>query len=335
MIGVSSTRRSLPGTAYPRLGILAAIVMWGISFVATKAVLREISPIALICGRFALGTGLLVLILALRGHPLIPPPDAWAPLAVMGFFGVFVHQMLQANALTMTSAIHAGWLIGLIPIWSALLAATFLGERFGAVKVLGILVGFSGAVLVTTRGELTSGLLALPTTRGDLLILASTINWAVYTVLGRRTLRRLGPARATTGAMFLGWLMLLPFLLLSHRWQDYVALSGTGWAAVLFLGLGCSGLGYLFWYGGLERLETSQVAAYLYLEPFVTLVAAIVLLDEPFRWPTVLGGILVLAGVFLVQHAGRQRKPGDRDDPRVKRPGNEPGAGKAITGTDP
>jgi drug/metabolite transporter (DMT)-like permease len=77
---------------------------------------------------------------------------------------------------------------------------------------------------------------------------------------------------------------------------------------VLFLGIGCSGLGYLFWYTALEKLETSRVAAFLYLEPLVTLAAAVALLDEPVHATTIIGGLIVLAGVFLIQGAGSQSR---------------------------
>ena len=63
----------------------------------------------------------------------------------MGFVGVFVHQLLQAYGLTLTTAVKTGWLIGLIPIWAALLSALLLGERFGRAKVAGLLLGFAGA----------------------------------------------------------------------------------------------------------------------------------------------------------------------------------------------
>ena len=287
----------------PRLGALIAIVLWGISFVATKAALREISPITLVFLRFALGTGLLLAMLVRRGEPLVPPRDAWGPLAWMGFVGIFVHQLLQSYGLSMTSAVHTGWLIGLIPIWSALLAAIVLGERFGAAKLAGLVLGFAGAVVVVTRGRLGAGLLALPSTRGDLLILASTLNWAIYGVLGHRTLRRLGPGRATAGAMFPGWLMLAPLFVAGRGWGELARLPPTGWGAVLFLGIGCSGLGYLFWYGALEKIEASRVAAFIYLEPLVTLAAAVALLGEPVTGASILGGLLVLLGVLLVQTA--------------------------------
>jgi drug/metabolite transporter (DMT)-like permease len=287
-----------------RLAVCAAVVIWGISFVATKAALRELSPITLICTRFALGTVVLLGILALRREPLLPPRGEWPMLASMGFVGVFVHQMLQVYGLSLTTAVRTGWLIGVIPIWSAVLAAIFLGESFGARKLLGLLVGAAGAVLVITRGRLSAELLALPSTRGDLLILASTLNWAIYTILGRGTIKRLGPARATAAAMLVGWAMMIPFFVASVGWTEYRALSSTGWLAVLFLGVGASGLGYLFWYTGMERLETSEVAVFLYIEPLVTLLAAVSLLGETVAPSTILGGILVLTGVFIVQRTG-------------------------------
>ncbi len=290
----------------PRLAALAAVVLWGVSFVATKAALREVSPVTLIFTRFALGVAVLFLILKLRREPLIPPRADWAILAVMGFVGIFLHQMIQVHGLTLTTAVRTGWLIGLTPIWSAVLAAVLLGERFGPRKVVGLFLGLIGALLVITRGELSSQVLALPATRGDLLILASTVTWAIYTILGRDTLKRLGSTRTIAGAMFLGWAMLIPFFVSSAGWQEYRSLSWTSVIAIVFLGVGCSGLGYLFWYAALERLETSQVAAFLYLEPLVTLIAAVGLLGEGVDLSTILGGVLVLVGVLTVQTATSQ-----------------------------
>ena len=286
-----------------RLGALAAVILWGISFVATKAALREISPSTLIFTRFALGVGLLLLILRSQGVNPFPPRQDWLALALMGLVGIFIHQMLQAFGLTLTTAVHAGWLIGLIPIWSALLSAFLLKEKFGGWKVAGLLGGFAGALLVMSRGNFDLRVLRLPATRGDFLILLSTINWAVYSILGHATIKRLGPTRATAGAMLFGWLMLAPLFFWHQGWRELPHVSLLGWGAVLFLGIGCSGLGYLFWYGALERIEVSRVAAFLYLEPLVTLVAAVLLLNEPVSVTTVAGGLLVLLSVYLMQRA--------------------------------
>jgi drug/metabolite transporter (DMT)-like permease len=290
-----------------RLAALVAIILWGISFVATKAALRELAPVPLIFGRLVLGVALLLAILAARGERLPRDGATWRELAWLGFVGVAVHLLLQAVALTRTSAVHTGWLIGLIPIWSAILAALFLGERLNARQVAGFALGFAGALLVMTGGRLDAGLLALPSTQGDLLVLVSTVNWAVYTILGRRVVPRLGARVATAGAMTAGTLMLAPLFFAQGGTAAFAHLSPGGWAALLFLGLGCSGLGYLLWYGALEKLEAGQVAVFLYLEPLVTLAAAAWWLDEPIGIVAVVGGVVVLAGVSLVQRRAGSR----------------------------
>src|SRR6185369_2604656 len=144
-------------------------------------------------------------------------------------------------------------------------------------KILGLIGGFAGALLVITRGDFSSQILALPSTKGDLLILLSTINWAIYSTMGHKTIRALGPRVATSGAMTFGALMLLPFFIAKSGWRELPHLTSTGWISIIFLGVGCSGLGYLFWYGALEKVEVSRVAALLYLEPLVTFGTAIAL----------------------------------------------------------
>lgn len=286
----------------PRLLAFVAVVFWGISFVATKAVLRDVSPVTAIFTRFAIAAVILLLVVR-----RLPPRDAWAPLALMGFIGVFVHQMVQAYALTMTSATSTGWLIGVTPIWSAVLSAIFLGERFGSWKIAGLAGGFAGALLVVTRGDFSSSVFGRPSTIGDLLILISTVNWAVYSVLGHDTIRRLGPRRATSGAMLFGALMLVPVFIAQRGWREWSKLTPTSWGALLFLSLGCSALGYLFWYGALERVEVSRVASLLYAEPLVTFIAAALLLGERVSAIVVAGGVLVLLSVLIAQYAPARR----------------------------
>ncbi|HEX7832089.1 MAG TPA: EamA family transporter [Thermoanaerobaculia bacterium] len=286
----------------PRFLAFIAVVFWGISFVATKAALREVEPVTLIFSRFFIAA--IVLLAIVRS---LPPREYWAPLALMGFIGVFVHQMLQAFALTMTSATNTGWLIGINPIWSAILSAIFLKERFGFWKTAGLATGFAGALLVVTRGEFSARILGAPSTVGDVLIVISTVNWAVYSVLGHRTIRALGPRRATSGAMLFGALMLAPFFIAKRGWEQLPRLTTTGWSALLFLALGCSALGYLFWYGALERVEVSRVASLLYAEPLITFVAAALLLGERVSGIVVAGGVLVLTGVLITQYAGAAR----------------------------
>lgn len=277
-----------------------AIAFWGASFVATKLVLDELSPITIIVLRFALGTGILFSVVSLKREwvPIHKRDFGW--FLFLGVNGIFVHQLLQVNGLVSTSATNTGWMVALIPIFTALLAWLLLREAFGAAQLLGLGLAGVGTLLVVSRGEFGSGSIGLPATRGDLLVFLSAPNWAIFSVLSKRILTRYPPAFMMALTMGLGWLMLLPLFIRSAGWQELANLTQEGWAGLLFLGLLCSGVAYIFWYDALDVAAAGQVASFLYLEPLVTLVVAILLLHERPALATLLGGILILTGVWRV-----------------------------------
>jgi drug/metabolite transporter (DMT)-like permease len=155
-------------------------------------------------------------------------------------------------------------------------------------------------VLVVTRGESLGTLLALPSTRGDTLTLASTASWALYTVHGRRVFARRDPTILTAHLLLAATLALGALFVWARGWQELPGLSTTGWLCLVYLGLGCSGLGFLLYSAALEHLEASRVAAFIYLEPLVAQALAGPLLGEPFTAAVAAGGAAILAGVYLV-----------------------------------
>lgn len=278
-----------------------AVALWGASFVATKLVLRELSPMTIILLRFALGLGALIFIVRLkRAWAFVPRRDlGW--FLFLGFNGIFVHQLLQVNGLVSTSATNTGWMVALIPIFTALLAWLLLGESFAPVQMMGLALAVLGTLLVISRGEFE-----LPATRGDLLVFLSAPNWAIFSVLSKRLLARYPPSFMMAVTMGMGWLMLLPLFVAAAGWRELPGLSLPGWAGLVFLGLFCSGLAYVFWYDALEAAGAGQVTSFLYLEPLVTLIVAVLLLEERPLIGTLLGGGLILTGVWLVnRHRGR------------------------------
>lgn len=283
-----------------------AVAFWGASFVATKLVLRELSPITIVLLRFALGLGALIVIVSLKGKWAFVPRRDLGWFLFLGFNGIFVHQLLQVNGLVSTSATNTGWMVALIPIFTALLAWLLLREPFGLAHVIGLALAALGTLLVVSRGEFETRAIGLPVTRGDLLVFLSAPNWAIFSVLSKRLLARYPPSFMMTVTMGLGWLLLLPLFVTSAGWRELPGLSMEGWAGLFFLGLFCSGLAYVFWYDALKVARAGQVASFLYLEPLVTLVVAMVLLKERPAIGTVVGGGLILSGVWLVnRHRGR------------------------------
>ena len=295
-----------------------AITFWGASFVATKIALRDVAPLTVIVLRFGLGVIVLAGIVAARRQFALPRKSDLGWLIFLGLNGITVHQLLQANGLVTTSATNSGWMVALIPVFSALLAWLILHEPFGRLRVLGLALATCGAFLVISRGELSRGLLNIPATPGDFLMLLSAPNWALFTVLSKRivnpTRGGVSPGLMLTYVMAFGWLAILPLFLSARGWLDVPRLTVAGWASLLFLGVLCSGVAYTCWYDALEAAGASQVAAFLYLEPIVTVIVASTLIGERVTWATLAGGAIILLGVWLVN-----RQTAGSEESRVKK----------------
>jgi len=286
------------------LKALTATVFWGASFIATKMALREITPLSVVVLRFALGVAVLLALLAWRREARMAERRHLPWLLLLGLNGITVHQLLQSTGLLTTTATNSGWMVALIPIFTAVLARLWLRESFGARKVAGLLVASFGAALIVGRGNVSTELFRRATP-GDGLVLLSAANWALFTILSKRVIGRYTPAVMMAHVMTFGWLASLPLYAFEGGWRDVPALSSTAWGAVLFLGIGCSGLAYAFWYDALARTEASSLASFQYFQPIVTVAVAAAVLGEPVTWPVAAGGAAILLGVWLVNRRPR------------------------------
>jgi len=283
-----------------------AIAIWGASFVATKIALEEISPLAVVVVRFAIGLGTIAVVLAWRHQLRLPHRRDIGWLALLGLNGIAVHQLLQTNGLVTTTATNSGWIMALIPILTAVLARTVVGEPFGRLKMLGLGVAMFGTLVILGRGVPSFGLFRAATV-GDLLMLASAVNWAVFTVLSKRGLGRYPPGLLIAYIIAFGWLMTLPLVGVQGGLQQAALMSARGWAAMLFLGVFCSGLAYAFWYDALAETDASALASFIYLEPVVTSILAATVIGEAITWSVPVGGATILLGVCLVNRRSSAR----------------------------
>jgi drug/metabolite transporter (DMT)-like permease len=286
---------------------LWAIIFWGFSFIATKVALRELNPFTLLTLRFGIG-GLLLLSVQLQKDKRFLKAFSlkdWLSILFLAAIGISGHTLLQAYGLLYTTAINTGWIVAIIPIFIALAARFYLGEPITLKKIGGIVLGFMGVFLVISKGVFSPSLLRFDSTFGDFLILVSALTWTAFTVGGREFLTRYPPLAAITPIVALGCLITFPFTWLKWEWSLLSHLSAFTWTGILFLGIFCSGLAYLFWYSALEKRDSSIVGMYLYLEPFVTMIGAYLFLGEEIYLMTLTGGGMTLLGVYLATRRSR------------------------------
>jgi len=279
---------------------LFTVLVWGASFVAIKIGLKYVPPITLVWMRFALGLVIIGAIVALRHQFSLPKPKDWFYFALLGFLGITFHQWLQSTGLITSAATTTGWIVASMPIFIALLGWLVLKEKLNWLQALGILLAAFGVLLVITHGDLNALVSGKFGTPGDILILISAPNWAVFTILSRRGLKTYPAALMMFYVMAFGWLFSSILFVAGRGWESIHNIATDGWLALGFLGVFCSGVAYIFWYDALKVLPVAQVGTYLYIEPVVTVIVAFLLLGERITLAGVLGGAVILLGIYLV-----------------------------------
>ena len=282
------------------LKALFAVTVWGASFIATKVALRDVSPVTVVWLRFAIGVAILGGAVFFRSQFSWPRWRELAYFALLGFVGITFHQWLQSTGLLTAQASTTAWIVSTTPVFMALLGWSFLKERLGWVSVFGIGLAAAGVLLVVTRGDLGSLAGGRIGTPGDILILISALNWAVFSALSRYGLKNHPATRMMFYVMGLGWLFTSVLYFYEPGLAEIPQLTLSGWLGIGFLGVFCSGLAYIFWFDALKALPASRVGVFLYLEPLVALVVAAIILGEPLSLAAFLGGGIILAGVWLV-----------------------------------
>ena len=279
---------------------LFAVSVWGASFIATKIALEEISPISIVWLRFLIGVVILGIAVLLRGQFSLPDKKEWGYFALLGFLGITFHQWLQSSALQTSEAGTTAWIVSTTPVFMALLGWFVLKERLGWMKNLGILLAFLGVLVVVSKGDfdaISVGRFGAP---GDVLILISAVNWAVFSALSRRGLKSHPASLMMFYIMLIGWLFTSILFVTTQGIIEIPRLTFNSWSAVAFLGIFCSGLAYIAWYDALKALSTAQTGVFLYIEPLVAVVVAFFILGEAITLASILGGAVILFGVWLV-----------------------------------
>jgi drug/metabolite transporter (DMT)-like permease len=293
---------------FPFLEAIFTVVIWGGTFIATKIALQEVSPATIVWLRFGMGVIVLGAAVLLRKQFAIPEHKDWLYFALLGFIGVTLHQWLQANGLKTAQATTTAWIVATTPVFIAILGWLVLKEKFNWVRVTGIVVAALGVILIVSRGNPGALFTGQAGSVGDLLILLSAPNWAIYTVLSRRELAKHPAARMMFYVMLFGWLFTTVWIFgFGPGLREIGQLDSRGWGAILGLGIFGSGLAYIAYYDALQVIPASQLGVFLNIEPLVTTLLAAPFLGEPITLIVLAGGAVIILGIYLVNR--KDNKP--------------------------
>ncbi len=275
--------------------LIGVMVIWGSTFVVTKAAIGEIPPLTLAFIRVAIGALVLVpfAIPRLRSMGSLP----WRWLWTMGFIGVALYYVVFNISLTLTSAAQGALVQSSIPAVTACIAMVWLREPASRMRLVGIALSIAGVLVVFAEGTRNSASSPAPGL-GNLLMFAAVVCWGVYTSLAKRV-AQYDAIVVTTFVTTFGALLLLPLAVFEIARDGLPRPGMDAWLGAAYLGAFASGAGYLLYNYSLKHMAASQVGVFTNLIPIVGVLTGVVALGEPLSWQAIVGGVIVMIGVAL------------------------------------
>jgi drug/metabolite transporter (DMT)-like permease len=292
------------------LVFLALGVAWGSSYLFIKIGVETLTPFTLVAGRLAIGAAVLAMVMRLRRQALPAQRSTYWHLVVVALLGIVIpFSLITWGEQTIDSGL-AAVLNGTVPLFAIVLAALVLADEPITVnRLIGLVVGFAGVVVLTSPGLRDGFGGSLP---GQLALIGASVSYAAAGVYARRTVR--GVPALTSAFLEVGFAFLIVLVLavaFGSPWATRVepeALLSVAW-----LGLIGSGLAFLAFFYLLERWGATRTALVAYLLPVVGIILGVLVLQEAVSLPMLIGTALIIGGIALANSRyGHRRLIGRR-----------------------
>jgi drug/metabolite transporter (DMT)-like permease len=218
----------------------------------------------------------------------------WVALTGISLFNTFLY--IAAHT---TTAINLA-LIGTTssPVFAIMLAAVFLKEKIGWLRVLGLLVCISG-ILILLTGGIPSKIFTLAFSRGDAWVLLAALAFAIYNTLVKKKPAAISPITFLFSTFMLGSIILLPFFIFERSHTSPIVWNTKLFAIIFYLGAGASVVAYLCWNLAIGKLGAARTALFGNLIPIFSIIEAVFFLQEQFTPVHIVSGIVIVAGLIM------------------------------------
>jgi drug/metabolite transporter (DMT)-like permease len=285
------------------LMLIATIVIWAFNITVTKYVLTHgFQPLAYGAIRYAAAAILAVAVAVVLEGTLRVGERKNLALVGTASAVLLVNQVSFVYALKLGSATTVALILGMTPIFAAIISSLVGLEQLTGRFWVATLVGFVGVALVAlgSGGDLSSDL------GGDLLAIVLAISWAAYSVTIAPLMRSYSPYRISAVVLVI---MCIPFVALSAPQiadQDFASLGALVWAGLAFAIVGPLFLTNILWFKSIGVVGPSRATLFANAQPFVAAIFAALILSEHLHWLQIVGGVAILLGIVLER---RWRRP--------------------------
>ena len=272
-----------------------AICVWGSTFIFSKIMLRDFTPLQIMTMRFVVAYIVLWCL-----YPKVEKTTFKDNLGifVLSLFGNTIYFLFENNALQYTLAANVSIIVASAPIWTAILAHFFSkGEKIRRNTIYGSALAFAGVALVVFNGTIVLKFNPL----GDILSLGAALSWAVYSILVVKYVNRFSSFFLMRRATLCAMIASVPMLIISGQMDMpfECLLQKDTLFSIIFLGVLGSGVSYVLWNMATRILGVIKVNAYIYVNPFVTMITAGIFLGEPVTVMGIIGAVMIIGGVVL------------------------------------
>jgi len=297
---VSKHDSNRPSSFILAFSLAAMLAMWSFNYVAGKIALRHIDGVTLAAFRIEIAALIFLPIYFLRrNRPAMNAKDVWT-LSYLGLL-LCANQVFFTIGLAHTTSGHSSMILAIGPIIVLLLARMMGLEALTTAKILGMIIAFTGATILAVENGFD--LRGSPTLTGDLLTLFGTTSFSLYVVLGKKVAGKYDTVSMNAMNAFAGAAALLPVAIVRGIHLDWTSVGWAGWLGMFYMAAVSSVAAYTLFYWVLRYMEASRVAAVNYFQPIGAILVAAVFLGEVPTRHLLLGGVLILVGVYLAERA--------------------------------
>ena len=290
--GVKTRHKKLP---YVLLALMTVSV-WGITFISTKTlIVSGLTPVVIFIIRFAIAYFCILTF----SHKILFAKTVKDEMLLLcaALTGGSIYFIAENSALGITFASNVSLIICTSPIFTMIFGRGIFHDNISVSAWIGSFISLAGVAVVILNGSLNYGINPL----GDILTVVAAISWATYCLILKRLNKHYDNLFITRKVFGYGTLTAIAYLTATNAFghidfQWTFPVIGN----LLFLGIIASFLCYLMWNASIKMLGPEMTANFIYLVPFVTIIASYIILDEPISVWTILGACAIIGGIILV-----------------------------------
>lgn len=283
--------------------MILVIIIWGISFLSIKTVVRVIPPMSQGAMRFFIAS--IILYFAkkkIKPNEKIKKED-YKNFFLIGAIGIALYFYFENSSMLYLPASIAGILIATLPIFIMISEIIFYKEKMSFLKLIGVVVSFVGVYLILSNHQIEGATNYKQFYLGLAMMMGAIGSWVIYSLIMRRLSGKYSSITITYYQFIIGTICFIPFTfqenILWNQIDNIIIMN------LLYLSVICSALAFLLYNYVIGIMGASQSSVYLNLMPLITMIASVIIFDEILTTWQIIGSGVVIISIYIVENAGK------------------------------